>query len=1009
MFPRFVLFELAFVILFAHSMGHGAEPIDYQRQIQPIFAEHCASCHGVDEQTREAGLRLDDRASALLGGDSGIAAILPGAPQDSELMARVLSSDPDMVMPPPSAKKPLSELQKMTLSKWIEQGAPYTQHWAFRKPHKSKLNEGHYENAIDQIVSEKLHKRNLQLSEPARRETFARRLYLDLIGLPPSPSDLDTMVENSWEDTIDRLLSSERFGEKWARHWLDVARYSDTNGYEKDLRRDQWAWRDWVINALNRDMPYDQFIIEQIAGDMLPNATQSQVIATGFLRNSMLNEEGAIVPEQFRMVEMFDRMDCIGKAILGLTTQCAQCHTHKFDPLTQEEYYGMFAFLNNSYEAKSYVYDESQRKLLHEIHTAIGQLEQQVRNAHPDWKSEIDSWIKNVVSKQAEWVPLKMVELGSISGLNHPRQLEDDSILMLGHTSSDVFMISEPACENATGLRIELLNHGDLPHLGPGRSTTGSWDIKEIEVFVQPPATEEWTKIKLKQVSADFSLPENTTDKGKKKRGPVAFLIDGNDETVWHADRGPGRRNQPSVAAIQFESPLTVPTGARLKVAMRMNSMVGCCRFSLTKSKNPIALPINHAAIVAMHVAAKDRTDSQKNAIFTAWRMTQKDCSELNSKIADQWRRTPNALTTVLHLSERETSKVRTTQLLDRGEWDRGKYEVAAMTPSALHPFPDDAPRNRWGFARWLASKESPLTARVAVNRVWQAIFGTGLVETPEDFGTRAPVPEYLELLDWLAADFMEHNWSQKHLIRQIVTSQVYRQRSTTTAAERDFDPNNRLLARGPRFRTEAEVVRDIALSAAGLIHHRIGGPPTIPPVPKNVLDYNYVYPAFWKPTEGPDRYRRTIYGFRKRSMPDPVMSSFDGPNGDIACARRVRSNTPLAALTGLNETIFVESARAMALRVLREGGDSEPQRIDYAFRLCTSRRPTETERKVVVDLLESRRKRIADGWLNPREIATGVASDLPDLPSNATPQDAAAWTLVARVLLNLDETICKN
>ena len=329
--------------------------------------------------------------------------------------------------------------------------------------------------------------------------------------------------------------------------------------------------------------------------------------------------------------------------------------------------------------------------------------------------------------------------------------------------------------------------------------------------------------------------------------------------------------------------------------------------------------------------------------------------------------------------------------------------------PAAFHPFPADAPRNRLGFARWLADARSPLTARVAVNRVWQAIFGVGLVETAEDFGTRAPVPEYRELLDWLAVDFMEHGWSQKHLIRTIVTSATYRQSSRVSPEQLERDPRNVWLARGPRFRADAEVVRDIALSVSGLITHKLGGPSVIPPVPQNVLDYNYTYPSYWKPAEGPERYRRTVYGFRKRSMPDPVMSNFDGPNGDLSCARRIRSNTPLAALTALNEPIFNEAARALALRILREGGTTDAQRADHAFLLCTSRTPTAAERDAVLALLESRRQRLADGWLNVREIATGDPAKLPELPANTTPQDAAAWTLAARVLLNLDETISKN
>jgi hypothetical protein len=413
--------------------------------------------------------------------------------------------------------------------------------------------------------------------------------------------------------------------------------------------------------------------------------------------------------------------------------------------------------------------------------------------------------------------------------------------------------------------------------------------------------------------------------------------------------------------------------------------------------------------MLAIQTAAAQRTPEQQAAIFAAWRAGLAEAKPLNDEIDALVKSLPQAETSVLHLAERAASDPRPTHYLDRGNWDKPLHEVHPHVPAALHPLPEDAPRNRLGFARWLADARSPLTARVAVNRVWQAIFGVGLVETAEDFGTRAPVPEYRELLDWLAVDFVEHGWSQKHLIRTIVTSATYRQSSRISLEQWERDPRNVWLARGPRFRAEAEVVRDIALGVSGLITHKLGGPSVIPPVPQNVLDYNYTYPSYWKPAEGPERYRRTVYGFRKRSMPDPVMSNFDGPNGDLACARRVRSNTPLAALTALNEPIFNEAARALALRILRGGGTTDAQRAEHAFLLCTSRTPTAAERDAVLALVESRRQRLADGWLNVREIASGDPAKLPELPANTTPQDAAAWMLAARVLLNLDETISKN
>lgn len=986
-----------------------AAPVDFQRDVQPLFAEHCAECHGVDAANRKSGLRLDVREDALKGGDSGAAAIVPTKPDESELIRRITSTDPESVMPPPSHNKPLSAKDIEVLRQWVADGAQYASHWAFTPPVKAGVPDVGLPHPIDAFVASRLKERGLALSPPANSAALCRRLYLDLIGLPPSPAELAAFEQQGFEATVDALLKSDRFGEKWARHWLDAARYSDTNGYEKDMPREQWKWRDWVVDGLNRDMPYDQFLVEQFAGDLLPDATQEQIIATGFLRNSMINEEGAIVPEQFRMVEMFDRMDCLGKAVLGLTTQCAQCHSHKFDPLTQDEYYGMFAFLNTSYEAQSWVYTPEQQKQIAEIAAGIRQAEDKLRASRPQWKEELAAWEQAMLAKQAAWEPLVATELGSISGLNHPTQEADQSLLMLGHVSADVFMISAPALDGVTGLRMEILNHLDLPHNGPGRSRLGTWSVNELEAFVKKPDGKDWEKLKLVEASADFSQGETKTDDGKKASGPVAFLVDGKDETTWTADRGIGRRNQPSVAVVRFEQPLQLPAGTQLKIAWRVGDMPGCIRYSITRQAVPAAPPASHAAMLALAVPAEGRTAEQNDAIFAAWRASLAEAKPINDEIDVLWNKFPVAATSILHLAEQEPTKRRKTYRLDRGEWDRPLEEVAPHTPAAFHSFAEDLPRNRLGFARWLVDRRSPLTARVAVNRVWQAIFGAGLVETAEDFGTRAPVPEYRELLDWLAVDFMEHGWSQKQLIRSIVTSSVYRQTSHASAELLASDPRNVWLARGSRFRADAEVVRDIALCVAGLLNNKLGGPSVIPPVPQNVLDYNYTYPAYWKPAEGPERYRRTLYGFRKRSMPDPATSNFDAPNSDFACARRVRSNTPLAALTALNEPIFVEASRALALRVLREGGSDDAGRANYAFFLCTSRQPTAAEREAVLTLLQSRRQRLAEGWLNVREIATGDPARLPELPSGATPQDAAAWTLAARVLLNLDETITKK
>jgi cytochrome c553 len=1005
-----------------------ADP-DFQREIQPILAEHCGHCHAVDEQSRQGDLRLDVRAAALEGGSSGLPAIVPGRPAESEMMRRVRSTDTDEIMPPPHEKKPLSAAQIELLERWIAAGARYEPHWAFVAPREPSVPAA-AAHPVDAFVRARLASTGLQPAPPADDATLCRRLYLDLVGLPPSPEDLAAFARDGYERTVDKLLASERFGEKWARPWLDLARYSDTNGYEKDLRREMWAWRDWVIAAFNRDMPYDQFVLEQIAGDMLPDASQDQIVATAFLRNSMLNEEGAIIPEEFRMAEMFDRMDCVGKAVLGLTTQCAQCHTHKFDPLTQAEYYGMFAFLNNSFETRSNVYDADGLAALRALKRDLAAADARVRQTRPDWAAEMADWERRLAPTLVDWTPVTMLEMSSSALLTHPVQLEDKSILMLGHRDKTTIFEAAPDLAGATGLQLEALNHGDLFLNGPGRD--GPWSIAELKVELKRPDADAWETVKLVNATADWSHPDEVwTSAAANAKEPVpdftagaaAKLIDGDDSTGWYPDRGPLLRHQPSVAVVEFEKPLDAPAGTHLRVSVKHSqgpalpgdfnsdrtTVVGCLRISLTKTPQPVAPSVAHGAVLAMRKPADRRTPEDHAALFAAWRLTVPELAGLNAEIAALWKGVPEPLTTVFHLAERPADVSRPTFLLDRGAWNQPKERVEPHVPAAFHPFPADAPRNRLGFARWLVARESPLTARVAVNRIWHGLFGDGLVETPDDLGTRAPVPEHRELLDWLAVDFMDHGWSQKHVIRTIVTSDTYRRSSVVSAETRARDPMNRLLARGPRFRVDAELVRDVALAAAGLITHAFGGPGVIPPVPQNVLDYNYVYPTFWKPATGPDRYRRAVYMFRKRSMPDPALGSFDAPNGDLSCARRLRSNTPLAALTGLNEPVFVEAARALALRTLREGGADDAGRIDHAFLLCTSRRPTAEEKKELLAFLAAQRQRIADGWIVAREVAAGEAETLGGLPPGATPQDAAAWTLVSRILLNLDETVTKN
>lgn len=1013
-----------------------AQGVDFTREVQPILAEHCYVCHGADDQAREGGLRLDLRDAALGGGDGYGPAIVPGHPNESALIVRVTAEEAYERMPPEGANSQLSDADVEVLKRWIAEGAEYAEHWAFTPPQAASLpSEVH---PVDSFVEAHLAGQGLVPSPPADGATLCRRLYLDLIGLPPSPAAIaqfERQYQNdpqaAVEHLVGELLELPAFGEKWARLWLDAARYSDSNGYEKDLPREQWAWRDWVIDAINRDMPYDQFIVEQIAGDLLPNATQSQIVATGFLRNSMINEEGAIVPEEFRMEEMFDRIDCVGKSVLGLTLQCARCHTHKFDPLTHDEYFGMFAFLNNAYEAQSPVFSEEQLAEIEAVRKTVRQAERELIEQKPEWDSEMAAWQADVRSRQAEWSILLPTELGSISGLNHPTLQPDGSILSLGHPSNsgEIYAMATPDLLGVTGLRLEALPHGSLPAGGPGRSRDGSWAVSELKVSYRQNDSDDWTPVELTGASADFAEAEGMLEAPweeaddrpeDRRRGPVAFLIDGDEKTAWRADRGEGLRNQPSVAVVQFAEPLSLSAGTNLRVQLfmkhgasgskpRYNAMLGCCRISLTKAPDPRAESIDHAAILAMERPPDDRTTHEKRAIFNAWRKTLAGAEAINVKIAEAWEQYPQPHTTVLHLAEREGLHRRTTHLLERGEWSKPSHAVEPQTPEFLHPLQTEGDPNRLAFARWLVDERSPLTARVAVNRVWQALFGLGLVQTPEDFGTRAAVPIHRDLLDWLAVDLMEHRWRRKHLIRRIVTSATYRQDSRVTPQLRELDPQNELLARGPRFRLDAEVIRDSALQIAGLLDRQIGGPSIFPPVPESVLDSTFVRPDYWRAPTPPDRYRRALYAFRKRTMPDPVLCTLDAPNGDYSIARRARSNTPLGALVTLNETVFVEAAQALAQRVLREGGSDDAARADYAYRLCTGRTIGAADLQALLQLLHEQRQRLTRGELQATDIAFSKQTDLKALPADATPNDLAAWTIVSRVLLNLDATLTKS
>lgn len=1038
-----IVAPLAALSCFAADLPAPADrTVDFAKDVQPIFANSCYECHG--EKKQKSDYRLDDRANAMKGGEVGKAPILVGKSAESPLIQRVAGTNPDEAMPPKGEK--LTAAQIGILRAWIDQGAKWPDelahgkkkedHWAFHAPVKPTVPQPKQSswarNEIDRFILARLEKEGLKPSSEADKVTLLRRLSLDLIGLPPTIEEVDAFLSDTrpdaYEQQVERLLKSPHYGERWGRHWLDAARFADSDGFEKDMSRNVYPYRDYVINAFNKDLPYNQFVIEQLAGDEIPNHTQEQVVATGFLRNSMRNEEGGIDPEQFRMEGMFDRMDAIGKSVLGLTIQCAQCHNHKFDPFTQEDYYRVFAFINNDHEPMQAVYSPDELMKRDSIVRQIREIEGDLQHKHSDWSERMAKWEEEVKDNQPNWTIVQPVVEDISTGGQRYLTNSDGSYLAQGYkpTKHTVKMEITVPNTNITAFRLELLNDPELPLNGPGRSFKGTCALTEFKVEASDPAAPtNKTNVKFASATADYEnaeavLEPNFDDKSGKRRvtGGVKFAIDDDDLTAWGIDAGPGRRNQERKAVFVASTNISYATGTKLVFMLKqnhggwnsdehMNNNLGRFRLAITSDKDVKADPLPKRVRDVFAIPREKRSPAQIATVFKYWRTLVPEFKEANEKIDALYKEYPEG-TTALTLMAR--AEPRDTKILKRGDFLKPTKSVKPGTPSFLHPLPEDAPATRLTFAKWLVDPKAPTTARVIVNRMWMAYFGQGIVATPEDLGTQSEAPTHPELLDWLATEFMDRGWSMKAMHRLIVNSATYRQSSNVTPELYERDPYNRLLARGSRFRVEGEIVRDITLAASGLLMEKIGGPSVFAPAPPYLFLPPASYAPFtWTEATGPDRYRRAIYTFRRRSTPYPFLQTFDTPNGDSACVRRLRSNTPLQALMTLNETVSMECAQNLALLALEKGGKTDDDRITYIFRRAVSRKPTKDEIGELTALLERQQKRIADGWVNPSELATGK-NELPSkLPKGATPTQLAAYTLVSRVALNLDETITKE
>jgi hypothetical protein len=1015
------------------ALPHAASrKVDFVKDIQPIFALRCYECHA--EKKQEAQFRLDAKEIALKGGELG-PAIIPGKSDESLLIRAVAGVKPDFVMPKKGER--LSAEQIGLLRAWIDQGAEWPDiasvkvddkrnHWAFKPPNRPP---GPYvkhrkwaRNPIDNFILARLEQEHLKPSPEADRITLIRRLSLDLIGLPPSIKGVQEFVadkrSDAYERVVERLLASPHYGERWGRHWLDAARYADTNGYEKDKPRSIWPYRDWVIKAFNDDMPFDEFTIDQLAGDLLPNPTLDQRVATGFLRNSMLNQEGGIEPEQFRVEALVDRMDTLGKAFLGLTINCCQCHNHKYDPFAQKEYYQLYAFLNNDDEAFLEVPTSEQDKQRNEILAKVRELEEKTMKETTNLNALMTEWETNVSVVTTDWVVLDPREW-----LNFATKYEkqnDLSLLGGGDLQPGGVMRVwvDTELTNITGFRLEALTNPNLMYGGPGLGGKGSFLVKEFSVEAYPLHNPTVTnKIEFWRAEADQEAPGFG----------ITNAIDGKtDKAGWAPTLTVEHRNEPHRAIFECREPFGFPGGTRMEIVInqtkdkdddgRLEShMLGCLRLSVTTNEETIKVdPLTPEQRKLLAIASDKRTPAQKLELFEAYRLTDPSLTNLNRKIENAFTNWPYPPTTLV-LQQREHP--RDTHIFKRGDRLRPGDEVQPDVPAILNPFPKDGPRNRLGLAKWIVDRRSPTTARVIVNRMWQEYFGQGLVTTPEDFGTRVERPSHPDLLDWLACEFMKPEsrspnseesakpWSMKHIHRLIVTSATYRQSSKVTPELYTKDQYNRLLARGPRFRVDGEVVEDIALSVSGLLNPKIGGPSIYPPIPGSVGDQ--VYGGFnWPETKGSDRYRRGMYTFWKRSLPFPSLTAFDTPSGEFSCPRRVRSNTPLQALTTLNEKAFVESAQAMALRVLKEGGNDNRSRTIYAFELCTGRKPKVFELNKLMKFWQEQYAYFENRTASAVNVAV---PDVKQMPEDVNLHKVAAWAMVSRAILNLDETITKE
>jgi mono/diheme cytochrome c family protein len=1137
----------------------GATPavgsVDFNRDIRRVLAENCLRCHGPDAKDRKGskgGLRLDTREGALAEKD-GFTPIVPGHPEKSELYLRITETNEEDVMPPLDSGKKLTAREIALLKAWIEQGAEFAPHWSYVPPKRPALpavsDQAWPANPIDRFILARLEQEKLRPSPAADRLTLARRVALDLTGLPPAPEDVRRFEldrePGAYERFVDRLLQQESFGEHWARLWLDQARYADSAGYADDPLRTIWAYRDYLIRSFNANKPFDQFTVEQLAGDLLPNPTEEQLIATAFHRNTPTNSEGGTIDEEFRNVAVVDRVNTTMTVWMGTTMACAQCHTHKYDPFTQDDYFRLFAILNNSADVDRKdeapvlaLFTPEQRQQRQPLEAEVVALEKTLATRTPALLAAQPTWEERF-ERKLPWKYFTPTAMTSKAGA--VMTLADAGVINVARQGEgDVYTVATTmdAPQTLTALRLEALPDDALPAKGPGHAG-GAFVITRVTAAVTPPDQHEvigrylriehpgkegvlalaevqvfgggenlalggeatqsstaseapaklaidgktngnfstgktttlttisenpWWEVDLKAThSIERVIVWNRTDGtfGRRLAGARVKLLDEQRAVIWEAtvEKAPTPSAEfvlSGVRTIRFASaladftqegfsaesvlnakagrekgwaigpqvgqaheltlvpaaPVMLPAGARLTVTIEQLSKkkfhtLGRLRLAATTDgRAPEIIRTPAAVLAALAIPSAARTEAQRETV-TAHYLTVAPALETERQRLAVLLKQLDALkpiTTVPIMGELAADKSRRTHVQRRGNYLDLGDEVTPGLPGALHPLPTGLPANRLGLGRWLVDANNPLTARVIANLFWESVFGLGLVRTGEDFGSQGDPPSHPALLDWLAVEFKESRWDIKHLLKLMVTSAAYRQSSRIAPELLARDPENRLLARGPRFRLSAEMIRDQALFVGGLLSRKMYGPPVNPPQPKLGVSAAFGSGIDWENSTGEDRYRRGLYTAWRRSNPYPSMITFDAPSREVCTVRRERSNTPLQALVTLNDPVYLEAAQALARR-MAAAGTTPAEKLQHGFRLCLARAPRERETAELLALFTRTRER----FVREPEQAIAVATNpLGALSADADPAELAAWTVVGNVLLNLDELLMK-